>query len=357
MRISFASLTVVLGLLLAGPTSTAAAQTVIHTNATEITLTGRLHTQLNTSSVATQPQSEIVIRRARFSAAVKINDFVSGLIEPEYGGNNVQLRVAYLRLTFGPALNATIGQYKRPFDLFTLTSSTDILVIERTGVIRGVDTCAGVGGICSFNQFLEQLQFSAVDIGVILDGHDRAGRVTYAASVMNGTGPNTPDENGTKSYSGRITIAPITNVRVGANVALHDYVNPVTGNAYAGAFEADVEVGNFHHGFHLQAGAVGGQNWRDLAAGEARHFLALQAIATYKATLHHPPYADAIEPLARISWGRPDTASPANGGLLVTPGLVWHITGRNKIGANVDVWRPEQGPTEWGLKVQSYLFF
>jgi hypothetical protein len=356
MRTRFAGLALVAGLatFLAGR---AAAQTTVHTQAVEITLTGRLHTQFNTSSVATEPGDEILIRRARFSAAIKINDFVSGLIEPEYAGNKAQLKVAFLRLAFGPALNATIGQYKRPFDLFTLTSSTDILVIERTGDIRGVDTCAGVGGVCSFNRFLEQLQYSATDIGIILDGHDRRGRVSYAVAVMNGPGPNVADENGTKSYTGRVTYAPTPNVHLGGNVAVHDYVNPVRGNAYASAFGGDVEIGNFRQGFHLQAGAVAGDNWRALVAGQPGQFVALQAIAAYKLPVHRPPYAEAIEPVARVSWGNPDTATPGDGGLLLTPGVVWYIAGRNKIGADVDVWHPQQGNTEWGLKVQSYLFF
>jgi hypothetical protein len=356
MRTRFGGLAAIAGLVtfVAGR---AAAQTTVHTQAVEITLTGRLHTQFNTSSVATEPGDEILIRRARFSAAIKINDFVSGLIEPEYAGDKAQLKVAFLRLAFGPALNATIGQYKRPFDLFTLTSSSDILVIERTGDIRGVNTCTGVGGVCSFNRFLEQLQYSATDIGIILDGHDRGGRVSYAVAVMNGPGPNMADENGTKSYTGRLAFAPTANVHLGGNVAVHDYVNPVRGNAYAAAYEGDVEIGNFVQGFHLQAGAVTGDNWRALVAGQPRRFLALQAIAAYKVRVRRPPYAEAIEALGRVSWGNPDTATPGDGGLLLTPGVVWHIAGRNKIGANVDLWHPQQGSTEWGLKVQSYLFF
>ena len=333
------------------------AQTTVHTQAVEITLSGRLHTQLNTTSVATEPGEEMLIRRARFAAAVKINDFVSGLVEPEYGGGKAELRVAYLRLAFAPALNATIGQYKRPFDLFTLTSSTDILVVERAGDIRGVNSCTGVGGICSYDRLLEQLQYSAIDIGVVLDGHDRAGRVSYAVSIMNGTGPNVPDENGTKSYTGRLTFAATPNVRVAGNLAFHDYVNPVRGNAYASALGGDLEVGDFRSGFHLQAGAVEGDNWRALVAGQPRRFVVLQAIAAYKVPVHHPPYAEAIEPIARVSWGNPDTATPRDGGLLLTPGVVWHIAGRNKIGADVDIWHPQQGATAWGLKVQSYLFF
>lgn len=323
-----------------------------------ITVGGRFHTQFNTTSAPGAWGSEFLIRRARVDALVKVNEFVSGFVQPEYAGNQALLRVAYARLDFGPALYAVIGQYKRPFDLFTLTSSVDILAIERTGDLRGVDTCAGVGGVCSFGRFMEQLEYSAPDIGVILGGADRAGRVRYAVSVMNGTGSNLADENGTKSFTGRVVLTPVAGVQLAANVAVHDYVSVSTGaNAYASAFGGDVEIGNFRRGVHVQAGLVAGANWLNSVAGEPATFVTGQAIVTYKFPLPPSPYAEALEPLVRVSVGNPSTATPRDGGLLLTPGLVWYITGRNKLAANVDVWRPQQGAAEWGLKVQSYLFF
>lgn len=333
------------------------AQTSFHAQAAEITIGGRIHTQFNTTSAPGEPASETVIRRARIDAFVKINGFLSGFLQPEYAGSRAFLQVAYVRLDVAPAFHAMIGQYKRPFDLFTQTSSTEILVIERTGGIRGVGTCPGVGGMCSYGQFMEQLRLSPPDIGVILDGGDRAGRFKYAVAVMNGAGQNVPDENGTKSYTGRVIITPAHHLHLGANLALHDYPAPTGANRYARAVGGDLEVGDFTRGLHVQAGAVAGDNWRNVLAGHPSTFVTAQAIVTYKFNLHRPPYAEAIEPVARVSWGNPDTATPRDGGLLVTPGLVWFVSGRNKFAANLDLWRPQQGTTEWGLKVQSYLFF
>ncbi len=344
-----------LGLI--GSIAPLAAQTTFHTHAAEITIGGRLHTQFNTTSVAGEPGSEFLIRRARVDVLVKINAFVSGFVQPEYAGSRAYLRYAYMRLDFGPMLHATIGEIKRPFDLFTLTSSTDILVIERTGEIRGVDTCAGVGGLCSYARFMERLELATPDIGVVLDGGDRAGRVSYNLSVMNGTGTNLADENGAKSFTGRMVLAPSPNVHLGADVALHDYVKATGPNAYAPAFGGDLEIGNFRQGLHVQAGVVAGANWLNPIAGSPSTFVTGQTIVTYKFPMHRAPYAEAIEPLARVSWGNPNTAVPQDGGLLVTPGLVWYVSGRNKLAANVDVWHPQQGATQWGLKVQSYLFF
>jgi hypothetical protein len=205
---------------------------------------------------------------------------------------------------------------------------------------------------------MEQLELSPPDIGVILGGGDRAKRITYAVSVMNGAGSNVPDENGAKSFSGRLVISPAPDVHLAANVAAHDYVSVATGaTEYASAAGGDLEIGNFHRGFHLQAGFVAGDNWRNPVAGESTTFVTGQAIVTYKFRLPPSPYAEALEPLVRVSVGNPSTATSQDGGLLLTPGVVWYITGRNKLAANVDVWQPQQGAAEWGLKVQSYLSF
>jgi len=61
--------------------------------------------------------------------------------------------------------------------------------------------------------------------------------------------------------------------------------------------------------------------------------------------------------VARVSWGDPDRDAARDGGLLLTPGLMIHFQDRNKVAANVDVWRPQQGGTVWGLKTQVYVYF
>ena len=158
-------------------TQKAASQVQVNSTARQITLTGRVQTQFNTTSVAGEPGSEILIRRARFTADVVVNDFVSGRFMPEFGEGEAQLRDAWLRLTFSPSFRLTLGQFKRPFDLFELTSSTQILVIERAGSIRGVGSCGSLGGVCSLSRLTEALDFSDRDVGAMIDG--RSGNVNY----------------------------------------------------------------------------------------------------------------------------------------------------------------------------------
>ncbi|GIW52171.1 MAG: hypothetical protein KatS3mg081_1526 [Gemmatimonadales bacterium] len=337
------------------PVPAAAAQVSLSSQAAQIRLSGRVQTQFNTTSVDGEPASDFLIRRARFSAEVTINDFVSGKVEPEYGEGRVQLRDAYLRLSFGPAFRVTAGQFKRPFDLFELTSSTQILVIERAGDIRGVNACAGPGGVCSFSRLTERLQFADRDIGVMVDGADRSGRLSYFAAITNGAGQNQRDENGAKSFTARARFVLADGVAVAGNLALHDYV-AAGGDARAAAWGGDLEIGNFDEGLHVQAGLVAGENWRNLTAGDPSTFLAVQGIVTYKSPVSGSRYLEAVEPVGRVSWSDPALGGAADGGWLFTPGIVLHFAGRNKLAVNVDLWR-SSAVAEWSLKIQSYLYF
>ncbi len=325
------------------------------TDALELEFSGRVHMQFNTSSVSDVRSSEFLLRRVRMTADIKINDFISGRVQPEYAITSVRVRDAWARLTFSPAFRMTFGQFKRPFDVFALTSSTRILTIERTGAIRGVPTCGGIE-FCSYSGLSALLLLSDRDAGALVDG--RSGRWDYGFSVTNGTSQFIKEENGTKSYAGRVGFLAVKDVKIGANATYKDYVNDVTGaDDYAAVFAIDADIGNFDSGLHVQAGVMGGQNWRNLDAnGDASSFATGQAIITYKAPVTHT-HVSAIEPVARVSWADPNTDNASDGAWLFTPGVQVFFEGRNKMSANVDIYVPDGSDTEWSLKIQSYLYF
>lgn len=331
----------------------------MHAGDAQVTLGGYLQVQFNSSSVDGAESSEFLIRRARLTTQIEINDFISGRFQPDFAGGGARIQDAYARLTFSESFRITLGQFKRPFDVFEIVSSSNILVIERDGDIRGVNDCSGLGGVCSFSRFTEGLELGDRDIGFMLDGSDGTGRIAYAVAVTNGTGTNAADENGTKSITGRLVVGAGPDVRVGGNLGLHDYVNTVTvDDDYALAIGADVEFGGYEGGWHGVAGVMLGDNWQDLdAAGDPATFVAAQGIVTYRAPVEGSEYVGAIEPLGRISFGNPNTDAGNDGGVLLTPGLVLHFVGRNKIETNIDVWLPDGGDTQWSLKVQSQLHF
>lgn len=323
-----------------------------------VRLSGRVHTQFNTTSVENESSTEFLIRRARLSAEIRMSDLVSGKVEPDFGEGEITLKDAWLRLSFDPAFRLTFGQFKRPFDLFELTSSSQILVVERAGGIRGISACTGPGGVCSLSRLTEKLQYADRDIGVMVHGALAEGRLTYAAAATNGTGANTADENGNKSFTGRVGVEVAPNIIVSGNVGVHDYIHPTSAaDRFATAFGGDVEIGNFDRGLHVQAGFVAGDNWLNpVGVEDAATFVSAQGIVSYRLPVSSP-FLNAVEPVARVSWGDPDTDVDDDHGVLFTPGVALHVTGRNKLGINLDIWSPSQGDTEFSVKAQSYFHF
>jgi hypothetical protein len=327
-------------------------------------LSGRLHVQFNTTSVDSAggealPASEILIRRARLTFDITFNDLISARIEPDYGtGSSFSLRDAYVRFTFDPAVRATVGQFKRPFDLFELTSSTQMLVIERAGGIRGVDACGPLGAVCSFSTLSEDLEYSDRDLGLLVDGTIPGDRIRYAVAITNGAGLNTRETDSNKQFTGRVSVVPVRDVVVSLHGTRKDFVHPVTGaDRFTTGWGADVEIGTYASGPHVQAGVAGGGNWTiGTTATEVASFLAGQVIATYQAPLGHR-YVRAIEPVARLSWGDPDTDTADDGGWLVTPGVILHFGGRTAWHANLDLWMPQAGSDEMSFKSQMFFFF
>lgn len=344
------------------------AQATIAPRSASVRIGGRMHTQYATSTVESY-NSQFFFRRARIEADITVNEFFEARLQPEFGGFTAELKDAYVKLNFSPGFQVTVGQFKRPFDLFELASSTDLSLIERDGRVGGVSTCAGVGSVCSYSRLTERLGFADRDIGVRVGGG--RGKVAYEASMTNGAGQNVADENDAKSFSGRVTLKVSPDVTLGANAALHDYVDPAKEDDHAGAWGLDAQVGTWRDGLLLQVGVVGGENWRRLRGGngapvdpsrpgagpwEPASFLAFQGAASWYAPLQGKR-AVGIEPLLRVSWADPDGDAADDGGLVFTPGLMVYVSGRSKIGFNVDVWSPQQGDTERSLKVQSYLYF
>lgn len=330
----------------------AAAQIEIAARGASITIGGRLHSQYSLSSVAAA-QNDFFLRRARLNADVEVNDFLTGRVQVDFAGTAV-LKDAYFALDFSDAFVVSIGQFKRSFDIFELASSTDLSLIERDGRIEGLGVCTGVGSICSYSRFTEALGYSERDQGLRVAG--ASGRLAYQASFTNGPGSNAADENDTKSAAGRLTLAATENVQISGQVGLRDYVD-ADGNATALAFGGDVQVGTWREGLLLMAAVVGGDNWLVLDPQlDPATFLTAQATLSYYSPVEGRRFA-AVEPLVRVSYGDPDTGVEDDGGILLTPGLMLYVLGRNKVGLNLDYYTPQSGSSEWSLKAQAFLYF
>jgi hypothetical protein len=248
-----------------------------------------------------------------------------------------------------------VGQTKRAFDLFEVSSSTDLSIIERDGRITGYSNCSGVGRVCSLSRLTESLGFAGRDMGVAVSG--TSGTFSYEASLMNGEGVDVGDDNDGKSLSARAGVEVAENVVVSASLGLHDYLDPIDQTARALAWGGDVQYGTWRDGLLIQAEVVGGENWRSLdVGGDPSQFLAFQMVGSF----YHPLSGArlvGIEPLVRVSVADPNGNIDADGGTLVTPGLMLYIMGKNKIGANLDYYMPGTGNSEFGFRFATFLYF
>jgi hypothetical protein len=332
------------------PTSLAAQGLEISSRASKMRIGGRIHSQLAHSTAEDGKSADFFIRRARLVFDVEISDLVSGRLEHDFA---IGLQDAFFKFNFDPAFMLSVGQFKRAFDLFELDSTTQISVVERTGRIPGLSTCSGPGGICSLSQFTEMLHYSGRDTGVRVEGE--LGRVSYLASLTNGTKAGEADENSGKSFAGRVVVPIGEELRLGGNLSVHDYELDED-TSYGSAFGADLELGRYlHPGPHLQLGVVAGDNW---AAGEDASFLTGQAVYMHYIPLdRRDGNIVGIEPVARISWGDPHRDLDDDAGTLLTPGLMLYFKQRTRIGAALDIWEPQSGGTEFSFKVQTYLCF
>lgn len=330
------------------------AQNTISSRAAPLRIGGRLHTQYQGSSVD-GAVNDFFIRRARLVADATFNDFVDGRVQTDFAEGGATLLDGYVRLSFDEGFRLSMGQFKRSFDIFELDSSTDLSIFERDGRIPGLSACAGVGGACSFSRLTEALGFAGRDAGLKIDG--TSGTFTYQATITNGTGVGTRDENDGKSLAGRAGVAASEDLTVSANLSVHDYVGPGADTERAVAWGADIRYGTWRDGLLVQAAVVGGDNWAALdPSDDPRDFLAFQAIGS----LYRPLDGDrvtAIEPLVRVSVADPAGDVDDDGGTLITPGLMLYFMGKNRIGANLDYYVPQTGSSEFVFRTGVFLYF
>jgi hypothetical protein len=344
----------VLALLVAFiPADALQAQAEISARGATLRMGGRLHAQFQSSSVE-DTEADFFFRRARLIADVTVTDFWSGRVQADFAGGGASLQDAYVRMNFADNFRVSMGQFKRAFDLFELSSSTELSIIERDGRVAGVSACTGVGRVCSYGRFISRLALGGRDQGVRVE--TGFGQFSFLGTITNGAGANSSDENDQKSLSGRLTFQATDDIAVSAQFARHDFVNGLEDD-YANAWAVDGEYGGFRDGLHVQAALTGGDNWRILDGdGDPSTFMAWQAVGSWYLPLSTERFV-AWEPLFRISSGDPNTDVDDDAGLIFTPGVMLYVQGRNKVGFNVDFWSPETGDSEWSLKFQSFLYF
>lgn len=337
-----------------GTSQTPAADPTLRTSAVELSIGGRLQTQFNTTSVDDAAPSELFIRRARIELGVRMSDQVSGVIQPDFGNDDVELKDAYLKLALSPGLELLAGKAYRPFGLLEQTSSKRMLPIERGLRIRGLAAADEYG-------LMSGLGYSNRDIGVQVLGAPEAGPagLAYAAGVFRGPLHGAVGAQDSYQYAARVTARATDDVRVGLgwssrHFAEDDSETPALRRGHA--FEVDVEYGAFAPGLHVLI---------ELATGDVQPFAdetfrGAHAWLAYR-TESMGTTVSAVEPVLRLSWADqdPEASGLARApGTLVTPGLNLHFGPSNRVMFNYDMWLGGDGsPDAQSFKVMFQLGF
>lgn len=328
-------------------------------NAAEISIGGRVHTQFNTTTVDSASATEWLLRRVRIEATVRINEVVSGKVQPDFAGDRLSLKDAYLKLDFAPGFQVLAGQAWRPFGLLEQTSSNRILPIERGARIRGIVARDEY-------QIINSLQYSDRDVGLQLMGAPGWAPLsfTYAAGVFRGPLQGSVEDEESLQFASRITVEPADQFRLGAGWSSRDFAARAGGQEgdlelrRGNAFEIDLELGAFRPGPHL----LGEVAFGDANPFTGDDFWGAQAWLGYR-TGEVGPVISTIEPILRISHGSIDqTASTVStrqqGGTLFTPGVNLWLGGLNRAMFNYDVWVPRgDGSTEGSFKAMFQFAF
>lgn len=353
-------LTAVFGFMVFFAGSALSAQEVAPTrwrvNAVEIGIGGRVQAQLNTTTAESQPDLEMLLRRVRLEAQVRVNDLVSGKVQPDFAGDRVSVKDAFIRLEFSPQLQLLAGQAHRPFSLVELTSSTRMPPVERGARLRGV-------GVVDHYALVNGLRYSDRDVGLQIMGgfpDDRL-RTTYRVGFFAGPLQGQVGSENSHQLAARVSIEPLERVRLGAALSRRDFARSAADRpsgwdlAPGTAFSLDLEYGSFSPGLHVVAEVAAGD--ADPFRGDS--FLAAQSWLSYRTRALGR--ADGLEPLLRLSYGSVDPGDPLladSGGLLLTPGVNVYLGGLNRMMLNYDLWTPAGGGgRDGGLKLQFQLAF
>lgn len=328
-----------LALSLLGLCRTASAQTSFPA----VKVTGSLQSQgyyfNHTTFAGDSGISDIFIRRARIEVEGEINEYVKIKIQPSFEGgremsqqptitcsavpagggtpvctssggrSGFRLRDAFVEVNFAKPSEKSqfairMGQEKRPFNRYTLSSSRNLPSIER-------GAGQGLPGAASFD-LLNNAGIVEHDVGISANFRRTIGDnrfVTLKAAATNGEGESVArDKNNRKSFGFRGTADVYRKLNVGASFYSHDNSNLVAGkdSSYNNtAFGLDAQWGKpGDPGLYVVTDFFSGKD-RSKAANKMRGF---QVVGAYNIRMKSPTsWLYAIEPALRFDIADPNT--------------------------------------------------
>jgi hypothetical protein len=310
------------------------------------------------------PQSNFFTRRARIEARGNITENVVVFIQPSFeGGRNLsnvvttctstavpagggtptitcktsgrsglRLRDAWIDVRFAKegspgTLYLRMGQEKRPYSRYELTSSNNLPSIERGG---------GTGILAqASNDLFAANGFLSHDVGARLRYEYKLNDqqlVVASFGVYNGQGESLNDVNNRKSYGARVTAGVTPKLDIGGSWFAHDGIVTVAGipdSAFRNyAFDIDAQWGKVgDEGLYVLGEFLHGN---DVTAAKNK-IMGFQGIAAYNIRMKSPTsWLYAVEPAFRFDIADPNTDVDDNRTTTITAVLGVYMSSRSQ---------------------------
>jgi hypothetical protein len=318
----------------------------------------------NTACQAGASPFDMFLRRARGSITAGLFDFLDVKLQLDFSGfDDVAIKDGFARLKFFPALNVRFGNMKRPFDGFQLTSSSQMIIIERDLDIPGISSLRSL----SLDELTTRFRASDRDVGIELSGEVAGGRVSYWVGYFAGQQiQDALDTLPNADSRGQWIARAQANLQVGEmplDIAVAGAVTDrpfVTddGVTFTGKYFTNLEfwlqLGGFNEGLLVQGGYVYGQNPFMNREGDLLDFLPTDEFARaqtfqvntgwrfitrpkdYQGSIAKRP-VEAIQPVFRVTWADANTDIARDDNWGITPGVQIFFYGRNKLALNWDL--------------------
>jgi len=334
---------------------------MIQTKKSNLTLSGRVHAQFHTTSVTDHtPSSTFFVRRARLKATyVNESGNMKGVVQYEMGEGSPKLKDGYVDLKVREGVRVKMGQFKKPFSRWELTSSTKLPVIERANKIMGTANKHSTNSVV-----IKDGLYADRDLGFQL--HGKSGKVGYAIGVFNGNGNNkkTDDDNG-KTFGARVTAAATDDISIGgafSNVMIDDYQTiaegdtvPIVSNENFQAVELDFEYGKYkvkNDGAWVLAEFLWGKNPQ--FSNTDTKFIGFMGAIAYNKLTPNSNLVHSVRPAVRFDFSKRNTDDADSQTILLTPGLDIFFDTNNRLAVNLDVNMPnaDGADTEFAIRMQ-----
>ncbi|MCK4556066.1 MAG: hypothetical protein KAU47_01015 [Candidatus Aminicenantes bacterium] len=165
-------------------------------------ITGNFQIQYNNYSRGDEDlKSGFSMRRARLGFRGEITPKINYRLQFDFTRDRYLLD-ALVELTYIPKARLSFGQFKIPFTLENITSSTGLDNINRANSVQTL--CPGL-----------DIRSAGRDIGLTVDGQFPF--LEYQVGVFNGSGIDTMDTNDRKDLVGRLVLHPFDFVHLGVS--------------------------------------------------------------------------------------------------------------------------------------------